>query len=301
MKKIYCLLFLICILFTGCQNKSTVNTKSDKISVVATVFPAYDFAKAVYGKNADVEFLIPPGTDSHSYEPSPKDIIKIQNCDLLISNGGTSDLWIDTILNSMDNKPKTLKMMEYSQPIEHSDHEHNHSHDEHIWLNIKNAVAVIHAICNEAVLNDADNKEYYISNAKAYSKKLNELDEMFKNLSDNAQNKTLVFADRFPAIYFTEGYGFEYLSAFDGCADKAEPGSAKIAELIKNVQANNINTVFYIEFSNQKVANSVCEATGATKKLFHSCHSVSADDLKSGVTYYSLMQANYNTLLEVLN
>ncbi len=299
MKKIYFLLLLICIIFTGCTDSTLNNDDGGKLSVVTTVFPAYDFANAVYGDKANVELLLPPGTEAHSYEPSPKDIIKIQNCNLFIYNGGTSDVWVDNILNSLDKKPKTLKMMEYSSVIEHN-HEQNEGHDEHIWLNIKNAVSVINAIYDEAVLTDADNKEYYTTNTETYCEKLSELDLMFKNLSNDAVNKTLVFADRFPAIYFTEGYGFEYLSAFDGCADKAEPGSAKIAELIKSVEQNNIDTVFYIEFSNQKVADSVCEATGAEKKLFHSCHSISADELKSGVTYYSLMQSNYNTLSEVL-
>ena len=299
MKKICFLLFLICAFFTGCADSGLNNVGEDKLSVVTTVFPAYDFAKAVYGHKANVELLLPPGTEAHSYEPSPKDIIKIQNCNLFIYNGGTSDVWVDNILSSLDKKPETLKMMEHSSVIEHN-HEHNESHDEHIWLNIKNAVSVINAICDKAVLSDSDNARYYIGNSKSYCEKLGGLDMMFEKLSRDAVNKTLVFADRFPAVYFTEGYGFKYLSAFDGCADKAEPGSAKIAELIKSIEQNNIDTVFYIEFSNQKVADSVCEATGAAKKLFHSCHTVSADELKSGVTYYSLMQSNYNTLSEVL-
>ncbi len=294
----------LCLCTTACKPTQTSEVEGNKLSVVAAVFPAYDFASHVFGDRAEVELLLPPGAEAHNYEPSPKDIIKIQNCDLFVYNGGVSDTWVDRILESIDTKPETVKMIDvctHMVEAEHEGHDHEEAHDEHVWMNIKNAISIMEAINSKANSIDSINAEYYTANTKEYVKKLDVLDNKFKDLSKSVNNKTLVFADRFPARYFTEGYGFGYLSAFDGCADKAEPGSAKIAELIKNVKEKNIPVVFYIEFSNQKVAESVCEATGAEKRLFHSCHNVSLEEFNQGITYLELMKLNYKTVSEALN
>lgn len=304
--KYICLILCValCLCVAACNYNEKGKADGDKLSVVTSVFPAYDFARCVFGDRAEVTLLLPPGAEAHNYEPSPRDIIKIQSCDLFIYNGGVSDVWIDKILSSIDTKPKTLKMTDVCVPLVeggHDGHNHEETHDEHVWLDIKNAVSIIKAINTEATNIDGENADCYNTNTKNYVEKLEALDQKFEELSADVTDKTLVFADRFPARYFTEGYGFEYISAFDGCADKAEPGSAKIAELIKNVKENHIPVVFYIEFSNQRIADSVCEVTGANKKLFHSCHNVSYEEFNDGITYLELMELNYKTVSEAFN
>ncbi len=299
--KYICLLlsFVMCLNLMGCSKSDTQNKKEDKLKVVSAIFPAFDFARQIFGDRADITLLLPPGAESHNYEPSPKDIIKIQNCDLFIYNGGVSDGWVEKILDSMEKKPYTLEMMESSTLIDGADH-HDHNHDEHVWMSIKNAISITKTITDTANLIDGENKDYYLANYESYSSKLSKLDENFKNLSNGASNKTLVFADRFPAKYFTHFYGFDYISAYDGCADKAEPGSAKISKLIEDVKKNKIPVVFYIEFSNQKVADTVCDATGAKKMLFHSCHNVTKEEFERGITYLELMEQNLHTVEEAL-
>ena len=121
-----------------------------------------------------------------------------------------------------------------------------------------------------------------------------------RSVVDGASRQTLVFGDRFPLRYFTEAYGLTYYAAFPGCSSETEPSAATISFLINEVKTEQIPVVFHIEFSNEKVADAICESTGAKKLLFHSCHNVSAEDMEAGTTYLSLMQGNLENLKEAL-
>jgi zinc transport system substrate-binding protein len=112
MKKPTLIFLLIIIIFTvsGCNKVSGDDTEG--INVIATIFPPYDFVREIAGDKVNISLLLPPGTESHSYEPTPQDIIKIQKCDLFIYNGGKSESWVNTVLESMDSKINTLAMME---------------------------------------------------------------------------------------------------------------------------------------------------------------------------------------------
>lgn len=296
-------------------NEESVSTDKDKLQIVTTIFPAYDFAREITGDNANVLMLIPPGLESHSYEPSPQDIIKIQSADLFIYTGGESDTWVKKILDSSDKEIKSLRMMDlvdvYEEEVvdgmqgeaEHDNElEHEHEYDEHIWTSLRNAEKIVIGI-NESVSNlDSKNRTNYQKNTKEYIEKLNSLDEKFKKLFDESKHKTLIFGDRFPFRYFIEDYDLKYYAAFPGCSSETEPSIATITFLIDKIKEEQINTVFYIEFSNHKIADTIAESTGVKTALLHSCHNVGIVNIsKEEVTYYSLMEENYNTLKGALN
>lgn len=308
MKKIYLISLLsalMLVVFAGCS--APVNDEADaddgKLQIVSTIFPGYDFAKNISGENAEVSILLPPGSESHSFEPSPQDIIRIQNADLFIYTGGESDTWVNTIIESMDSDVNTLKMMdavtlyeeEEALETEVSD-AHEDEYDEHVWTSPVNAIKISRAI--SAKLSDIDpvNSSIYDENLKLYEEKLNKLDNDFKAFFSTVENKTLIFGDRFPLLYFAKEYGLENYSAFPGCSDGSEPSAATIAFLMDKIKSENIGTVFYIEFSNHKLADILAESSGAKTALFHSCHNVSKEDLENGSTYISLMEQNLETL-----
>ena len=110
----------------------------------------------------------------------------------------------------------------------------------------------------------------------------------------------MVFGDRFPFRYFADEYGLNYYAAFPGCSSETEPSAATISFLIDKVKEKKIPVVCTIEFSNGKVADTICEATGAKKLEFHSCHNVTQEMFDSGVTYVSLMNGNVSKLKEAL-
>lgn len=304
LKKCICLIFVIILLcFFGC---SGAYDDDGNALVVAANFPAYDFATHVCGNSAKVSMLLPAGSESHSYEPTAQDIIKIQNCKLFIYTGGESDAWVDKILNSLDKNIKTLKMVDCVPllPVqhEHNDgHEHNHDdieYDEHVWTSPINAIKIVNKIKETLCTIDSNNSLDYEKNANSYIDKISSLDKDFRDFFETVDNKTLIFGDRFPLIYFTKEYGLEHASAFPGCADHSEPSASTIAELIKKIDSENISTVYYIEFSNHNIADTLANETGAKTALFYSCHNVSKEQLDDGVSYVSLMQENLSTLMK---
>ena len=287
---------------------------SERPQIVATVFPAYDFARSAAGELADVTLLLPPGAESHSYEPTPADILRVQRCDLFIYLGGESDAWVDTILSAIEPRGDVLRMIDCVDLLEEEtvegmqgghDHEEGHDHlgevlsmDEHVWTAPRNAAAVTRIIGQRLALLDRSNGEAYAAGAEAYALELEELDRDFAAFFDTLPDRTIVFGDRFPLLYFAEAYDLDYYAAFPGCGAQTEPSAATVAFLTRKVREEGLPAVWYIEFSNHLVADSIAEAAGAATAQFHTCHNVSRADLEAGATCLSLMRANLEALRE---
>lgn len=289
--------------FCGC----TQRVDNDRISVVATIFPQYDFARAVSGGKADITMLLQPGEDTHTFEPTPKDIVDIQNCDIFIYTGGESDTWIDDLLSSIDTRDMIILSLADIIGIEDHDHEHHdhvHEHeeyDEHVWTSPAYAIRIIDEICDAFCKADPNNGADYIENTKNYISRINEIDSEIKKTVSNSSYKTLVFADRFPLLHFVKAYGIDHEAAFPGCSGSTESNPKRIAQMIDYVNANDIKVVFKIELSNGNIANTISEDTGASVKTFYTCHNITKEDFKNGETYVSLMSRNVELLREALN
>ena len=289
---------------------------SERPQIVATVFPAYDFARSAAGELADVTLLLPPGAESHSYEPTPADILRVQRCDLFIYLGGESDAWVDTILSAIEPRGDVLRMIDCVDLLEEEtvegmqgghdhDHEEGHDHlgevlsmDEHVWTAPRNAAAVTRIIGQRLALLDRSNGEAYAAGAEAYALELEELDRDFAAFFDTLPDRTIVFGDRFPLLYFAEAYDLDYYAAFPGCGAQTEPSAATVAFLTRKVREEGLPAIWYIEFSNHLVADSIAGAAGVETAQFHTCHNVSRADLEAGATCLSLMRANLEALRE---
>lgn len=305
-KKLSFLLALLCLLpiLLACGE-----VEDDRLSVVAANFAAYDFAQKIVGDKTDtvkVEFLA--AGDAHSFNPTFGDMTKIKGADLFLYVGGISDAPIDTLLEGVEGV-NTLKLLDCVTPLyENDDHEHDHEHehehgktalDEHVWTSPKNAILIVGAILEKIVALDPVNEADYRKNAAAYAEQLTKLDEAFETLFKE-QTKAIVFGDRFPLLYFAEAYGMRYEAAFPGCHIASEPSPTRVAELIALVKAENIPTVFYIEGGTHTVADRIAAESGASARLFHSCHKVTAEEMANGVSYLSLMEQNYEALKDAL-
>ncbi len=311
MKKSVSFLLCLVLLFTLCGcGKISVPSKeeSGKISIITTSFPPYDFARAIGGEFLDVTMLLPPGSESHTFEPTPQDMIALAKADLIIAGGGTSDEWMKKLLSSSElDKEKVLFMMDCVEIKENKadSHTHDHSHfyeyDEHVWTSPVNAQKICEEISKRLITIDKENAAFYEENAAAYSKQLKQLDEEFRSFFKTSSLDTLIFADRFPFRYFADEYGLAYFAAFPGCAGETEPDAATMKMLIDKVNVENIPAVFYTELSNQKIADTILESTTAKKLLLHSCHTVTKDEFGRGETYISLMKQNLSNLKEALD
>ncbi|MDR1059001.1 MAG: metal ABC transporter substrate-binding protein [Treponema sp.] len=295
-------------LFGGGRREKSSGTGG--VNVVAVNFPAYDFVRAVAGDRVSLTMLLPPGAESHSYEPSPRDIRTIQRADIFIYTGGESDEWVDGILESMDTgKMRILRLMDCVELVEEEivegmqeeeEEEEGIAYDEHVWTSPQNAALIVGRIAGLLCEADGANASVYESNAAAYREKLEALDASFKAAAGGGVRKTIVFGDRFPFRYFADAYGLDYFAAFPGCSTETECSAATIAYLINKVRDEGIPVVFHIELANEGIADTICEATGARKLLLHACHNVSKRDFEDGKTYLDFMAANVDALGEAL-
>jgi zinc transport system substrate-binding protein len=307
-------------LFPACEGKKTGaknqdgGLSKDKLSVVAASFPPYDFVRAIAGDTVNLVMLLPPGAESHSFEPTPQDIITIQNSDVFIYAGGESDAWVDRILESVDtSKKKIVRMMDAVDVVEEEivegmeeeeespDGAEEAEYDEHVWTSPKNAVRIVRAITDALCEVDGADAALFRRNADAYVKSLDELDREFQAVVDGAKRKTIVFGDRFPFRYFADAYGLTYFAAFPGCSTETEPSAATVAFLIDKIKAEKIPVVFHIELSNEKMADTIAAETGAKKLLLHACHNISKKDFDSGLTFLEIQRANVPRLREALH
>jgi zinc transport system substrate-binding protein len=305
----------ICALLCAAMNAAAGGKKDapadGKLRVVTTIFPAYDFAREIAGSSVNLTMLLPPGAESHSFEPTPRDIIAVQNCDLFIYVGGESDDWVDRILDSMDTgRMRIITLMDCVDVVEEvivegmeepeEEESEEAEYDEHVWTSPANAVLIVRKIAGVLEELDAANAALYERNTTAYIEKLQKLDGEFRTLVNGAARKTLVFGDRFPFRYFADAYGLDYFAAFPGCSTETDCSAATIAFLIDKVRAERIPVVFHIELSNENIARAIAEETGAKNLLLHAVHNITKRDFDNGAGYYDLMSRNLATLREAL-
>ena len=316
--------FLFCILifgilfsFVSCSKSTSTAAENDKINIVVTTFPCYDFVRAATKDldNINIKMLIKPGAEIHSYDPTPQDLIAIQKSDLFVYNGGESDEWVFEMLESMgENTPKSLRLIESVALLEeeHFEEEHFHEHeeadhhheghsakeleaDEHVWTSPENARKmldyVVLALEELEKLSDED-KAKIKENAEDYKNQIDEVESEIKKVLESKSEKFIVMGDRFPLQYFAKYYGIEYIAAFSGCSTAVEASTQTISKLINTVKEKSLPAVFYIELSNHKIADTVAEAAKVATYQLNSVQNISKADFDNGETWVSLMKKN---------
>lgn len=341
-KKIFalCLVGTLCINIMGCKKNSqpAETDKNNKLTIMTTLYPYYDFVRAVVGNTPgiDVKLLIAPGKDDHSFEPTPKDIVAINKADLFIYNGGSIENWVEEITGSLDNdKQVRMRMMDYLDnnqlqqksnssaneeadnketerlfAVEDDDHHHDHEHgqdehseetDEHIWTSPKYATVLVGKISEKLCSLMPEYKREFEKNSEDYIKQINKVDTRIRKIVDKSKNKEIIFADKFPLKYFAQEYGLKYYAAFPGCSGDTEPSAKTVAFLIDKVNANHVKGIFYLELSSRAMADVISEDTEAEVYQFNSCHNVTDRQSKKGVTYVQLMNENADVLEKTID
>ena len=301
------------MLFTGCGFK-----KNDKLSVVVTIFPEYDWVREILGDNpgdAEITLLLDNGADLHSYQPTADDVLKVQNCDIFIYAGGESDKWVSEVLRQKSNKNMIIlnllevlgdraKDEEVVEGMEAEEEEEEGEKDEHVWLSLKNAEIICDAIKDALSNADSKNKETYEKNNTAYKEKLDKLDKEYTAAVENAKTKTLLFGDRFPFRYLVDDYGLDYYAAFVGCSAESEASFKTIKFLSDKINELSLKHIMKIESSNGKLCDSIIENSGAGDVdvlTLNSIQSVTSKDVKNGTSYLSLMEDNLSVLKKALD
>ena len=305
---------------------------SGKLSVVCSLFPYYDFVRVIGGEWVEPRLLVAAGREAHSFEPTPLDAVTISKADVFLYNGGEGEYWVESMLDAAgEHIAVASRMMDYVDALNeeyvegmqgadghdhdhehgsHDDHDHDHEdehdsdeieYDEHIWTSPKNAIVLCRAVCDAICRADAENAAFYRANCENYCAQLEDLDARFAALCESAPRRLLIFADRFPMLYFCREFGLDYRAAFHGCSGDTEPSLATIKFLIDKVEDENIPVVYTIDFGTKKVAAVVSECTGAAIETLYSMQTVSRADFDAGETYLTLMERNFEALRKGLN
>ena len=287
---------ILAMILTGCAGRQIPSAEPEseggKLNVVTTLFPYYDFTRQIAGEHINLTMVVPAGMDSHSFEPTPADMITIQNADVLICNGGAMEHWLERVLSAVDTSHMAVMTgMDYVDTVQEEivegmeeeahghDHDDLYSHelydddghgeeieyDEHIWTSPVNAMKLVKGIEETLALADPGNRAAYEANAESYLLKLEKLDQE---------------------------YGLRYRAAFSGCSTDTEPSAKTIAYLIDKMKTEQIPVIYYPELTSHRVAEIISEETGAEPLLLHSCHNVTRREFDSGVTYLDLMEQN---------
>lgn len=317
-------------MFTGCGASEKPTAQGDKLKIVTTIFPEYDWTREILGdqsERTEVTMLLDNGVDLHSYQPTADDLIKIAECDLFIYVGGESDGWVESalastsnpdraVINLIDTLGDSVKLEEVVEGMQETEHDHeedeDHAHDadeqetetdEHVWLSLRNAQAVCQKIAEKLGEIDPEHEQAYTQNALAYIDQLAALDAKYQAAVDAANNKTLVFGDRFPFRYLTEDYGLDYYAAFVGCSAETEASFETIRFLAEKTDALGLSHVLTIENPNHKIAETVVANTSSKNQQvlsMDSMQSVTSKDVAAGATYLSIMEHNLDVLTQAL-
>lgn len=322
----------------GAKN-SAAGAGDDKIRIVTTIFPEYDWVMNVLGENpadAEVTMLLDNGVDLHSYQPTADDILRISVCDLFIYVGGESDEWVEdalaeatnkdmVVINLLDVLGNSVKEEEVVEGMQEGEHEHEHGedehehdedeheheheegeveYDEHVWLSLRNAAALVRSISDAVQKIDPDNAQTYGKNTSAYIEKLNSLDEEYRKAVQDASFDTLLFGDRFPFRYLVDDYGLDYYAAFVGCSAETEASFETITFLANKTDELGLPAVMTIEGQDHRIAETVVQNTkGKDKQILtmDSMQATTAEDVRNGTTYLSVMKNNLSVLTDALN
>ena len=327
----------ICVMLVGCGSKgevapaeandSTQETAADEgktISVVTTIFPEYDWVRQIVGSNDNVEItmLLDNGVDLHSYQPTADDIMKIASCDLFIYVGGESDEWVEdalaestnpdmkviNLLETLGDKVQEEEVVEGLEAEEEEEdgeegEEEEVEYDEHVWLSLKNAEILVDEIANQLAAIDADSADTYKTNAGNYVSELTALDEKYATAVSEGNTDTILFGDRFPFRYLVDDYGLNYYAAFVGCSAETEASFETITFLAGKVDELGLSTVFTIENSDQKIAETIISNSNSKDAqilTMDSMQTTTSADVENGVTYLGVMESNLKALSEGL-
>lgn len=280
-------------------NKKVLDN-SNKIIVITTLFPLYDFAKEIGGDRVEVILLLPPGVEPHSFEPKPGDIAKINQAQLFVYTGKFMEPWTEDVLGGVDNSG--LEVVNASQDIQLIDdvfHDEDGligGNDPHIWLDFANARQMVDNITEGLVRVDPQNVDLYLERAETFKKRLSNLDNDYRLSLQTCSSREIVYGGHYAFGYLAKRYGLKY-TAVQGMSPDAEPSVKDLMNLVVQIKQNKISTIFYEELTSPKIAETIAKETATKMLLLNAAHNLTKEDFVKGVTFLEIMQENLSNLV----
>ncbi|NJD55768.1 MAG: zinc ABC transporter substrate-binding protein [Nitrospirae bacterium] len=296
----------------SCRSREDAGSgmRTGKLKVVTSLFPVYDFARAVGGSNAEVTLLLPPGVEPHSFEPKPADMVKLNSADIFIYTNRYMEPWIGDIMKSVDGS--RVLIVDASRGVdflEMTDGDHTgeggteesvrtaeKNADPHIWLDFSNAQIMVETIRDAFIIKAPQNRESYRKNAEGYRKELDALDRKYRESLSRCRKKTMVDGGHYTFGYLARRYGLAYIAAY-GFSPDAEPTARDLARISGILGREGLKHLFYEELLTPRVARTIARETGTSLLRLHGAHNVSREELRRGTTFPELMEKNLGQLM----
>ena len=273
---------------------------ADRLTVVASVFPLFDFAREVAGPAADVRLLLPPGVDPHSWEPKPSDIVDLSQADIFVYTSKRMEPWADNIARAVQGRDVALvQVMDSPAFTSTVDGSQDHEEDPHFWLDLSLSAHTVQMIGELIASQDPENKDNYIANARAYARKLEQLDQDFITGLKECGSRRLVTGGHAAFGHLARRYDIEQLSVY-GLSPDAEPTPRHLAGIVNVVKDNKVRTIFSEELMNPRMAQVLSQETGAKVMVLNPGANLTAAQWREGLTFHEIMDRNLKTLREGL-
>jgi zinc transport system substrate-binding protein len=276
-------------------------TGPQRLQVVTTLFPLYDFARAVGGGRVEATLLLPPGVEPHGFEPKPDDVLRIYRADLFVYTHPAMEPWAARVVAGLD--PRRVAVVDASAgarllPAETGDgHDHGHEAqvDPHLWLDFDNARLMVGNIAAALAARDPARRDLYLADAAAYQAQLAALDQKYRTGLADCRGRVLLQGGHFTFGYLARRYGLSYRAAA-AVNPAAEPTPERLAELVRQLRASGLHAVFSEELVAPRVAETIARETGASVLPLSGGHNVGRDELAQGITFLALMERNLENL-----
>ncbi|HIH7875288.1 TPA: metal ABC transporter solute-binding protein, Zn/Mn family [Streptococcus suis] len=304
MKKVGLLFLSVSALLLGACGNSTAS-EDGKLNIVTTFYPVYEFTKQVAGDEANVDLLVKAGTEVHGYEPSAKDIARIQEADAFVYENENMETWVHDVEGSIDTEKvnvisATEGMLllpggeEEHEGHNHSEEGHSHAYDPHVWLSPERAITLVENIRDSLVAKYPEKKDAFETNAAAYIEKLDALDAKYSETLSAAKQKYFV-TQHTAFAYLALDYGLKQVSITGVAADE-DPTPSRLAELTEYINKYGIKYIYFEENASKSVAETLAKETGVQLDVLNPLESLTDEDMKNGKDYISVMEDNLTAL-----
>ncbi len=307
MKKILGVAFVLLALFVILQiamqdDEKKVTSNSTKPVVALSTFSLYDIAKHIAGDTLDIFMIMPPGVDAHSFEPTPKLMVKIQESVLVIYSGAGLEPWIKKFRfkSGVINMSEYVKLRQLTEEHHHHEHDEHCSHesslDPHYWLDIQNMIKATQVITEAFIKILPQYKNLYYKNEASYIRMLKELDaEYSASLKDCKKDTIIVNHDAFS--YLAQRYGF-HVEALSGLSPDAQPSAKNMAKLIEHVKEYKLKTVFFETFVSDKAIKSIANEAKVNVDVLYPLGNITKE--QKNTSYEELMKVNLKKISNAL-
>jgi len=293
---------------TSTQAPSVTDNKNTKIKVAATFYPLAEFARQIGKDKIEVLMLVPSGSEPHSFEPKPQDIIRMQESQVIIYNGANFEPWFEKTKPELEKSNiKLVQATENLQLIQgeddHSQEEEIHEekgvqYDPHVWLDPILSIQIVDKITASLKEIDPQNADIYQENATAFKQQLTTLDLNYKSSLQSCKKRQIITSHNAFA-YLASRYNFTAIP-ISGISPDEEPTPQKLGEIVQIARQNQIKYIFFESLVSPRISDTIATEVGAKTLVFNPIEGLTDEQIQQGENYISIHNQNLQNLKTAL-